>query len=85
MFHNAFTFVNWTFPVLGRDGAQRIEQWRVPQVLLLSLTGRDFARAVRALDRFAPVVVRRGVIANGSYHLHVWLVDLRSYIRPTPA
>jgi hypothetical protein len=85
IFHNAFTFVNWTFPVLGKDGAHRIGQWRVPQVLLMSLTGQDFARAVRALDRFAPVVVRRAVISNGWYHLHVWLVDLRSYIRPATA
>jgi hypothetical protein len=81
IFHNAFTLVNWKFPILGRDGAQRIRQGRVPQVLLMSLTGKDFARAVRSLGRFHPVVVRRGVISDGGYHLHVWLVDLGSYIR----
>ncbi len=85
IFHNAFTFVNWTFPVLGMDGARKIAQWRVPQVLLMSLTGQDFARAVRALRQFSPVVVRRGVISDGWYHLHVWLVDLRRYIRPATA
>jgi hypothetical protein len=85
IFHNAFTLVNWRFPILGRDGAQKIEQWRVPQVLLMSLTGQDFARAVRALGRFSPVVVRRAVISDGWYHVHVWLVDLRSYIRSATA
>ncbi|MDQ6817364.1 MAG: glycosyltransferase family 39 protein [Actinomycetota bacterium] len=85
IFHNAFTFVDLTFPVLDADGAQKIEHWRVGQVLLMSVTGQDFDRAERALGPFHPVVVRRGVFSNGRYHLHVWLVDLRSYIRATHA
>jgi hypothetical protein len=81
LFHNAFTWVSGTFPVLNPGGARKIKSWRAAQVLLMSHTGVDFAKAVRSLARFQPVVVHRGVLSHGSYHLHVWLVDLRRYVR----
>jgi hypothetical protein len=46
----------------------------------MSATGDGFSRAVRSLTPFEPVVVRRGILADGTYHLHVWLVDLRQYL-----
>jgi len=85
IYHNSFTWVSESFPVLTGFGAHRIASSHVAQVLLMSLTGDQFSVAARSLSRFEPVVVRRGVIAHGSYHLHVWLVDLLRYLRRTPA
>jgi hypothetical protein len=81
IYHNAITWVSETFPVLSPDGARKIKAWHAAQVLLMSLTGQDFAKAVRALARFQPVVVRRRILSDGWYHLHVWLVDLERYIQ----
>ncbi len=81
IFHNAFTWVSQSFPVLDRIGVRQIERRRAAQVLLMSLTGRHFGAAVRALARFRPLVVRRGILHHGSYRLHVWLIDLRRHPR----
>jgi hypothetical protein len=84
IYHNAFTWVSTSFPVLNPAGVTEIRGRRAAQVLLMSLTGRHFAQAVRSLRRFRPVVVRRGILSDGPYHLHAWLVDLRRYLRRTP-
>ena len=65
LYHNAITLLSDTFPVLSPNGARKIEAWHAAQVLLMSLTGRDFAKAVRSLARFHPVVVRLGSSATG--------------------
>ena len=83
IYHNARTLVCETFPVLTANGASKIEDWHAAQVLLMSLTGDQFAQAVRALAPFEPVVVRRATIIGNSYQLHLWLVDLRRYL-PSP-
>ena len=80
MYHNAFTWVSQTFPVLNRAGALQIKSRRAAQVLLMSLSGRGFAHAVRSLARFHPVVVRRAILHGGPHRLRVWLVDLRRYL-----
>ena len=49
IYHNAFTWVSKSFPVLNRAGVQEIRGVRAAQVLLMSLTGRHFAQAVRSL------------------------------------
>jgi Dolichyl-phosphate-mannose-protein mannosyltransferase len=85
MYHNAFTWVSQTFPVLNRIGVREIQSTRAAQVLLMSLTGSGFAHAVRSLAPFDPVVARRTVLHHGSYHLHVWLVNLRRRLRAPPA
>lgn len=85
LYHNAITLVSDTFPVLSPNGARKIEAWHPAQVLLMSLAGQDFAKAVRALARFHPVVVRRRILSDGWYHLHVWLVDLERYLHPHQA
>src|SRR5205807_4791996 len=81
VYHNAITWVSTSFPVLTPPGARKIESWQAAQVLLMSLTGQHFGDAVRALAPYQPRVVRRGLLAHGWYHLHVWLVDLRRYSR----
>jgi len=80
IYHNAFLWVSGRFPVLGKNGARKIESWHVAQVLMMSLSGKHFAQAVRSLTPYQPVVVRRAILAHGSYHLHAWLVDLRRYL-----
>jgi len=81
IYHNAFTWVSKSFPVLDRTGVRKLHAWRPGQVVLMSRTGEGFARAVRSLHAYRPVVVRRGVLSHGSYHVHVWVVDLRRYLR----
>jgi 4-amino-4-deoxy-L-arabinose transferase-like glycosyltransferase len=81
IYHNAFTWVSETFPVLNRIGVRQIRRRQAAQVLIMSLTGQDFAHAVKSLARFQPAVVRRTILSDGTYHLHAWLVDLRRYLR----
>jgi hypothetical protein len=85
IYHNAATWVSTTFPVLNDDGARKIEAWHAAQVLLMGRTPDHFAQAVQSLARFKPVVVRRRVLSHGTYHLYVWLIDLRRYLRSTRA
>ncbi len=85
IYHNARTLLSETFPVLSPNGDRKIRTWRAAQVLLMSLTGDRFAQAVRSLAPFQPVVIRRAIISDHRYHLHTWLVDLRRYLRSTPA
>ena len=77
IFHADFDSVTGTFPQLDRDAWGKIEHRRPGQVLLISITGDGFSRAVRSLALFWPSVVRRGVLSAGGYRVHVWLVDLR--------
>jgi hypothetical protein len=80
IYHNAFTWVSKSFPKLDLAAVTKINAVRAAQVLLLSLTGRHFAQAVRSLARFQPVVIRRTILSHGSSHLHAWLVDLQRYL-----
>jgi hypothetical protein len=81
LFHGWGNLISHNFPVLHVNAAKRIERLHPAQVLLMSLTGDRFERAVRALRRYAPVVVRKGVLVDGDYRLHLWLIDLRRYLR----
>jgi hypothetical protein len=67
------------FPTLDALGRSVIENRRPGQVLLLSMDGSGFGDAVKSLGPYAPVVVRRAVLGDSSYHLHLWLVDLTRY------
>ncbi len=78
-FMNAF----WgSFPTLDAVDKYEVEERRPGQILLISLDGSGFNQAVQSLSPYAPVVVRRAVLGNSSYHLHVWLVDLTRYDAP---
>ena len=81
LYHNAITLVSGTFPVLRADGIGKIEYFRPGQILLMSLTGDHFGQALKSLAPFNAVLVRQRVISDGDYHLHVALIDLRSYLR----
>jgi hypothetical protein len=80
IFHSGFNLVGGAFPLLDASSRDKIEYRRPAEVLLLSETGIHFSRAVQSLAPFAPRVVKQAVLADGAYHLHVWLVDLR-YLR----
>ncbi|MGP8162683.1 MAG: hypothetical protein ACLQAN_02725 [Acidimicrobiales bacterium] len=81
MFHSNFNAVTGPFPNLIPSAKENIEERRPAEVLLMSLNGLHFSRAVWWLTPFAPRVVKKAVLADGAFHLHVWLVDLR-YLRP---
>ena len=83
IFHSSFDAVTGPFPWLIAANRTKIEQRRPAQMLLMSLTGTDFSQAVSQLSPFQPLVVRRGVLSDDTFHLHVWLVDLRRYLLPT--
>ena len=80
MFHNAYTWVDTGFARLTRRGASKISHLHAAQVLLMSLNGQYFDKAVRALAPFQPVVVHRKVLSHGTYHLHVELINLKRYL-----
>ena len=85
IYHNAFTWVSPSFPVPGKHGIYKINVLKAAQVVMMSLTGQDFARAVASLAQFDPVVVKRGILSHGAEHLHIWLVDLRKYLVGPPS
>ena len=84
MFHAEFNAVTGPFPNLVVTSEEKIESRRPAEVLLMSWTGEDFAKAVTWLAPFGPDVVRKGVLSDGGFHLHVWLVDLRCYLHRPP-
>jgi hypothetical protein len=84
MFHAEFNAVTGPFPNLVVSSEEKIESRRPAEVLLMSWTGEDFAKAVTWLAPFGPDVVRKGVLSDGGFHLHVWLVDLRCYLHRPP-
>ena len=81
IFHSRFNGVNSPFPNLVPLASSNIEYRRPAEILLMSVTGQDFFKAVKWLKPFKPQVVKQGVLSDGSYHLHLWLVDLRRYLR----
>ncbi len=85
IYHNAFTWLSSSFPKPGVGGLRKIASWRASQVVMMSLTGRDFGKATASLAQFEPRVVRRGILSHGTLHLHIWLVDLERNMRGSPS
>ena len=81
VFHAGFDSLPGTFPALEGDAMGEIEHRRAAQILLMSVTGNGFAQAVHSLAQFEPHVAKRAVLADGEVRLHLWLVDLGSYLR----
>lgn len=78
--YEAFTnTLSGSFPSLDALDRSEVETRHPGQILLLSVDGNGFDQAVQSLHPYAPVVVRRSVLGNSSYHLHLWLVDLTRY------
>lgn len=83
VYHASFNQVSWTFPRLNQRGAEKISARHAAQVLLMGLNDHGFSQAVRSLERFDPVVVRRRSLSDRGYLLDVWLIDLRRYLKVT--
>jgi hypothetical protein len=78
--YEAFTnTLSGSFPSLDALDRSEVETRHPGQMLLLSVDGNGFDQAVQSLHPYAPVVVRRSVLGNSSFHLHLWLVDLTRY------
>lgn len=85
IFHADFDSVHGGFPKLTIDGVYTIDHRRPAQILLMDLKGGGFQAAVRQLRPYRPRVVRSAVLRDGTYAIHVELVDLLKYLKvPTP-
>ena len=51
------------------------------QILLMSLTGQGFQAALQSLQQYGAELVKTGVLRSGSVSLHLWLIDLRQYLK----
>ena len=71
-----------SFPSLDAIDNSEVEAHHPGQILLISPDGKGFDQAVQSLSPFAPVVVRRTVLGNETYQVHVWLIDLARYDSP---
>lgn len=75
-----------TYPSLDGTDLYQINAHHPGQVLLMGFNNQGFARAVKALSPYGARVVRRGILGNRLYPLHVWLVDLERFAaRPAKA
>ncbi len=81
IYHSRFNEVPGGFGELRPAGRAWIVQRKPAEILLLGTTEHDFARSLRSLQDFDPVLVKTGVLRSGSVAFHVWLIDLRVYLR----
>jgi hypothetical protein len=67
-------------------GVYTIRHRHPAEILLMSLKGRGFKKAVRQLRPYVPRVARAAVLKDGGYAIHVELVYLLKYLKgPYPA
>jgi 4-amino-4-deoxy-L-arabinose transferase-like glycosyltransferase len=86
MFHADFNSVHGSFPELTEMGVYTIRHRHPAEILLMSLKGRGFKKAVRQLRPYLPRVARAAVLKDGGYAIHVELVYLLKYLKgPYPA
>ena len=81
MYHAFFNSIPSDLGALIPAGAQFLDARRPAQVLLMSFNGSLFPASLQSLSAYQPEVVKTGVLRAGSLALHLWLVDLRTYIR----
>jgi hypothetical protein len=83
IFHANFDTVHGDFPVLTIEGLYTINHRRPAQILLMDLKGAGFKGALRQLElhRYRPKVIRSAVLKDGSYAIHVELIDLLKYLK----
>lgn len=74
-----------TFPTLDETDQDEINAHRPAQIILMGFTNRGFPQAVSSLKSFGPRVIRRGVLGDHLYPLHVWLVDLENSPHSRPS
>jgi hypothetical protein len=81
MYHAFFNSIPSDLGPLIPAGAQFLDVRRPAQVLLMSFNGSLFPESLQSLSAYQPEVVKTGVLRAGSLALHLWLVDLKTYIR----
>ncbi|MGA7986956.1 MAG: hypothetical protein WCB51_01000 [Candidatus Dormiibacterota bacterium] len=81
MYHAFFNSIPSDLGPLIPAGAQFLDTRRPAQVLLMSFNGSLFPESLQSLAPYQPEVVKTGVLRAGSLGLHLWLVDLKTYIR----
>lgn len=81
IYHAFFDSFHRDLGTLSSAERGTIERRQPAQILLMSLTGQDFAQSLNALSPFRPRLVRGGVLRSGPVALHVWLIDLDQYFR----
>ncbi len=84
IYHGYYDAVPGGFPVLTKQGADKIDSRKPAQILLMGTSAEGYPRALRSLRPFGARVVKKGVLSAGSAHLHLWLIDLRHPGAPVP-
>lgn len=80
-YHAFFDSIPGDLGTLSSAGQVMIDQRKPAQILLISLTGDQFAQSVAALAPYQPQVERTGILRSGSVAIHVWLIDLANFFR----
>jgi hypothetical protein len=61
----------------------KIPQRRPAELLVLSKTPVEFGPVVASLHQFQPTLLKKSVLRSGSFTVHVWLIKLGLFSRPT--
>lgn len=77
IYHGFYDSVPGGYPRLSRPGLRKIEARHPGQILVMSSAGIGIDRAMHALRRFHPRMVRHTTLSSGPASLTLWLVDLR--------
>lgn len=85
IFGASYNYLPDPLPSLDGVDEQTIRSRHAGQILLLSTDGAGFDQAVQSLSLYGPRVVRKAVMGDSAYRLHVWLVDLAKYDSPAKA
>ena len=83
MFHAGYDLMPTGLPDLTVADTAKLDRRRPAELLLMSTTGAELERAFLNLEPFRPVIVRTGVIRDGTAVLHAWLLDLGVFARQT--
>ena len=70
-----------SYPLLSPQARRTLERERPGEVLIVDLSGSQFAEADDSLRPFAPKVLRTGVLRSGSVSFAVRLVELQAFTR----
>ncbi|MGH9298094.1 MAG: hypothetical protein ACRDZP_08990 [Acidimicrobiales bacterium] len=81
IYHAGFDSVPSRVGPISSAGRNVLYQRRPAEILLMSPGGRRFKAAVASLQRYGADVVRKTVLRSNGYILHLWLIDLRAFMR----
>jgi hypothetical protein len=83
MYHDAWNSLPSDSHRLTALDLQRLRLRRPAELLLLNHTAAPFPAALRQLHGFRPTLMRAARLRSGSLVLHVWLLRLGVYARPS--